>query len=265
MAFSSLLSKLEALSGIQGDFYTVSPDRSVRPSPGHPESYSTVWEDYSPLEESALSYSLLEASAGRHLNWAKLSPEELLRAFTESKLWKKASIVFCPAFFSSGDYGGSLVELSNLQAFLEDHGKKPGVWELYGSYGSSGLALDIRFIDEDMLEELSSLQSYPVVSEDHLSHLELEKEQEAWEDWTREDYRKELQKRLEELFPEAEETIESRLEELEEEKLFSLFQQAMESGNVYWETEATSRYVDCQEVAAHTNLDSLLSLLGAFS
>lgn len=262
---TQLFALLSRLEGIQGDFCTVSPERSQRPSPGAPESYTTVWEDYSPLKESALPYSLLEASGGRHLFWAKLSPEELLQSFAEKKLWRKASIVFCPAFFSSSDYGGSLVELSNLQAFLEDHGKKPGVWELYGSYGSSGLALDVRFIDEDMLEELSSLQDYHVVSWDHLFHLELEKEQEAWEDWAREDYRKELQKRLEELFPEAEETIESRLEELEEEKLFSLFQQAMESGNVYWKTEATSRYVDCQEVAAHTNLNSLLSFLGASS
>jgi hypothetical protein len=272
MSSPALREKLSRLLDLQGEFYTVSPSRLVT-SPG---SYSSFWEDYSPLEEGALSYLDLESSAGRHIGYWKASPEELLESFCQERLWKKATIVFCPSFFSSGDYSGSLVELSNLQCWIEDYGKLPGVWELYGGHGSSGLALDVRFITEDMLEALESLQNYPVMDEDHLSHLELEKEQEAWESWAREDFRKALTRKLPEALgleeKDDEETTlldlvrweraEEKLEELTDDKLYSLLYEAMERANLYWETETTSRYLDVKEAAEAVNPEALLEALG---
>jgi hypothetical protein len=272
-ASPALQAKLSRLQDLQGEFYTVSPSRLVT-SPG---SYSSFWEDYSPLEEGALSYSDLESSAGRHIGYWKVSPEELLESFCQERLWKKATIVFCPSFFSSGDYSGSLVELSNLQAWMEEFGSLPGVWELYGGHGSSGLALDVRFVTEDILEALESLQNYPVMDEDHLSHLELEKEQEAWESWAREDFRKALARKLPEALDlkdkDDEETTlldlarweraEEKLEELGSDKLYGLLSEAMERANLYWETEAISRYLDVKEAVAVVDSEALLEALGS--
>lgn len=254
-----LLSTLSRLLPLSGSFYTVSPER-------HIGGTVNTWEDYSPLEEHSLSFSHLEATGGRHLGFSKLSPEELLNAFCQKKLWAKASIVFCPSLFQSGDYGGSLVELSNLQTFLEDFKEAPGVWELSGAWGSSGLALDVRFLTENMLEALEALESYPLLSEDALNWLELEKEQEAWDSWVSSDFRKELSKLLEDKLPEAEEEelllLEEKLDCLPEEKLYSLFQEAAEEACIYWETENISRYIDCEAVAEAVNVEALLEALG---
>jgi len=254
---NKLLSTISRLSSLSGSFYTVSPSR-------HIGGTVNAWESYSPMEESFLSFSDLEPTGGPHLAWSKLSPEELLKAFQEKKLWKIASIVWVSSFFQSGDYGGSLVELSNLQTFLEDHGEKPGVWELSGGWGSSGLALDVRFLEEELLEELEALESYPLRSEDHLSFLELEEEGKAWESWASSDFRKELEKLLEEKLEAPEEKLEAleeKLEDLSEEKLFQLFQEAAEEASLYWETEAISRWIDCQKVAEAVRPEALLEAL----
>lgn len=259
-----LLATIDRLSSLSGAFYTVSPSR-------HIGGTVNAWESYSPTEEASLSFSDLEPTGGSHLAWSKLSPEELLKAFQEKKLWRIASIVWAPSFFQSGDYGGSLVELSNLRSFLEDHGRKPGVWELSGDWGSSGLALDVRFLGEELLEELEALESYPLRCEDHLSFLELEEEGKAWESWASSDFRKELEKLLPDLLPEHDplllsdvtlwEKAEEKLEALPEEKLFQLFQEAAEEASICWETEAISRWIDCQKVAEAVKPEALLEAL----
>jgi hypothetical protein len=252
-----LRATIERLSSCSGSFCAVSPSRRI---PGT----VNAWESYSPMEESFLSFSDLEPTGGPHLAWSNLSPEELLEAFHQKKLWKLASIVWAPSYFQGSDYGGSLVELSNLQSFLEDHREKPGVWELSGGWGSFGLALDVRFLTEELLEELEALESYPLRCEDHLSSLELEEEGKAWESWAASDFREELEKLLEEKLEASEEELEAleeKLEALPEEKLFQLFQEATEDASLYWETEVISRWIDCRKVAEAVSQEALLEAL----
>jgi hypothetical protein len=261
--FVSLLKELETIAG---SFYIVAPERHVRDRSAE-SSYSWVWESYDPTEESQLSYSQLESSH-RLLNYSNLSPKETIEQLSDKRLWPIATLVFCPDYFSSGDYGGSLVELSNLQTFLEDFKEKKGVWELYGSHGSSGLAIDIRaLLDSELLEDLSALQSYPVRSEDHLSALELDKEQESWDSYLKSDFLRALERHLEQLSESAgfsdsqAELLTLALEQLPECELWPLCSELSESANIYWETEAINRYLDVERCAAELSLEDALDLL----
>jgi len=266
MAHPNLLNLLKELESIAGSFYIVAPERHVR-SKSAGDSYSWCWESYDPTEESQLSYSQLESSH-RLLSYSQLSPKEIIEQLSEQRLWPIATLVFCPDYFSSGDYGGSLVELSNLQTFLEDFKETKGVWELYGSHGSSGLAIDIRaLLDSELLEDLSALQSYPVRSEDHLSALELDKEQECWESYLRNDFLRALERHLEQLLESAgfsdsqAELLTLALEQFPESELWSLCSELSESANLYWETEAINRWLDVERCAAELSLEDALELL----
>jgi hypothetical protein len=256
-AFLSIVhDRIERLSFLSGSFYTVSPDRYI--------GGCNAWESYSPLEEEELSFSSLEATAGRHCGFSKLSPFEAFQRFCEKKLHNVAALVFCPDYCQGSDYSGSLIELSNCDVLAEEHHGK-GVWRLYGGHSSFGLAFDIRFLTEEAIESLEALEHYPLASEDRLSELELEKEQEAWESWTSSDFTKELLKLLFSFYQEASEdkleSLEDKLESLEDEKLYGLFQEACQLGNHYWETEHQDRWINSGRVAASVSFSSLLEAL----
>lgn len=266
MIHPNFISLLKELENIAGSFYIVAPERHVRDH-STDSSYSWVWESYDPNEESQLSYSQLESSH-RLLNYSALSPKETIEQLSDKRLWSTATLVFCPDYFSSGDYGGSLVELSNLQTFLEDFKDKKGIWELYGSHGSSGLAIDIRaLLDSELLEDLSALQSYPVRSEDHLSALEIDKEQESWDSYLKSDFLRALERHLEQLSESAgfsdsqAELLTLALEQLPESELWGLCSELSESAGIYWETEAINRWLDVERCAAELSLEDTLELL----
>jgi predicted transcriptional regulator len=266
MLHPNLSATLKELSSLSGSFYCLAPERLLSFSPDKPETYGNRWIPVNPLSERSYSYSELSDTC-RLLGYAHLSTLEIAERLSTEKLWQSATLVFCPDYFSSGDYGGSLVELSNLQTFLEDYSNAPGVYELYGSHGSAGLALDVRHITEEILEDLAALQSYPVRSEDHLCHLELEKEEEAWQCWAERDFRTALIREALELFSSASdaqlESLEEALEEAESGALFELLHSLQERGNLYWETETVSRWCDVKRAAAELLPEDLEELLSA--
>lgn len=247
---------ISRLSGCAGSFYAYAPNQHVRRE-GQIPVWS--WEDQDPRGEDQISYGALETDGTRHLHYRKAGPEELCELISQGRLWDRLTLLWCGDLFSSGDYGGELLCASNLAVFLEEHGEKPGVKELYGSHGSSGLGLDVRYVTEEMLEAIESLESYPLLDEDHLSHLELEKEGEAWECWARSDFSRYLESRLSELL-EDEERAEEITENLTEEKLWELLRSGMEAGNLYWETETNSRWADMEKAAESIPAEELLSL-----
>lgn len=256
MAHPKLIATLKDLESISGSFYVVAPERYL--------SAENRWQSYDPREESTLSYSQLD-SHNRHVGYGNLSPAEMLQSISDKKLWRYCTVVFCPDYFTSGDYCGSLVELSNLQTFLEDFKRPDGIWELYGGYGSSGLALDLRFIDDEIMEDLASLQSYPVRSEDHLSALELDKEREAWESYLCSDFKRSLERRLPDLFCGATDrqldTFSDALDAVNYDVAYQLCLDLAEQSNTYWETEGISRWIDCDRLADSWDTESALDLL----
>lgn len=265
MLHPTIAHTIRELSALSGSFYCLAPERLLSFSPDKPETYGNRWIPQNPLDESAYAYSELDASC-RLFGWAKLQPLEIAERLSSERLWRSATLVFCPDYFSSGDYGGSLCELSNLQTFLEDF-KSPGVFELYGGYSSSGLALDVRFVTEEIIEDLGALQSYPLRSEDHLGALELEKEEEAWQSWAESEFRAVVIKESLELFSGASEaqqqSLEEALEETESHTLALLLRNLQERGNLYWETECLSRWCDTSRAAAELLPEDLEDLFNA--
>ena len=142
--------------------------------------------------------------------------------------------LFIPHYMCFSDYSGSTVERSNCESFLEDHKGEDGVYETYGGYGTKGVTVRLDAITEEMVDDFQSLQDYPSRSDDNLSELEMELEQEDWDLWIAYGLRLAIEGKFE-------------LEELEmdDEKLFSLYLSLKDSTNTYWEAEsAVGGHVD---------------------
>jgi hypothetical protein len=244
---SNLCRNLSRLSELQGCFYFWESSRLV----SSPKDYSSFWEheklsDQGVLHWSDLSNCLCQAG------YFKLSdPIEAASLLSERRLWQTAPIVFVPDFFASGDYGGSVYGLANKEAFLEEFGdsEKIGglqIWELLGGYGSSQIAVDPRYVTEDLLEALESLQSYSVWDEDKLYKVEDRLKQEAFSCFLESD----LRKRVEEILTEAgeeEEKAEEKVESLTEENLWEILSSADADGCL-WEPEHNSMYCRLERV-----------------
>ena len=93
------------------------------------------------------------------------------------------------------DYSGGTVERANCQAFLEQFGELPGVYPVYGGYGTTGVVIRRALLrNEDVLYVLEGLDDYPLINEDVLSELEFELEAEAWDTWVEFDLQRALDK-----------------------------------------------------------------------
>lgn len=163
--------------------------------------------------------------------------------FTRDKNGEYIMVPYC----GGSDYSGDSVTASNHRVFLKDFGKCPGVWNVYGGYGTYAIAVRITDLTQEMIEIINRLESYPVIDEDAMFEMELEQQNEAWENWVRSDFTKALIK----AFPSEENTIGN----MEDDQLYELFRNAMEKGNIYWENETgNNAWIDVDEIAAHVEL-----------
>lgn len=90
------------------------------------------------------------------------------------------SLVIQPPQLSGSDYSGGITERSNHRTFLRQFKDVDGVYDLYGGYGTYGIAirLDVYTTNDDIKEVIDALQDYCLVSEDDYSELESEYEHE---------------------------------------------------------------------------------------
>jgi hypothetical protein len=251
LSSSRLFSNLQALSELSGSFFFYEPREC---SPNLEESLHWGCLDHYSLQ----LFSSLQGSYG-------LSPEEAVSRISEKRLWQTMSLLWVPDYCQSGDYGGAVHYRSNANVLLGEF-SSPQCRELYGSYGSHGVAIDPRYLSEELLENLQSLENYPVLDEDALSHLELELQGEAWESWARSDFSRKLESLLCDLLSAHyedgdDERAEQSVESLSEDQLWSLFSNAAEEANLYWESQHNDVYIDCDRVAESLSEDQLLSLL----
>ena len=136
------------------------------------------------------------------------------------------------------DYSGSTVERSNTDCFLAEFGDLRGVKELFGGYGTRGVVIRRALLrNEEIADVLESLESYPVIDEDHLSQLEMELETEDWDSWIRSD----IQRALDKL----------EIEYAEDDHVFDAqARQIMEEHSIYWEVESPiAGYIDVAAIA----------------
>jgi hypothetical protein len=113
-----------------------------------------------------------------------------------------------PRYLQWGDYGGSTCERSNYEVFQEEFASdrqrpngKPNWLELYGDFGSHGIAVSISFYlseaGDSVREFLLALEDYPLADDEHHSNLEMKLQEEAWTDYGLSDLRRELSERCE--------------------------------------------------------------------
>jgi hypothetical protein len=129
-----------------------------------------------------------------------------------------------------------------------------------------GLSLDLRYITADMVEVLLGLESYPLISEDDLSSLECDLQDEAWHSWGQRDWQDAVTAALQTYAPDtanaywAEEQLDT-VPDLDS-KLRDLFHSCSEQTNTYWFEDGTEQWVDIKRVATGLDLGDLTDLTG---
>jgi hypothetical protein len=261
---SRLAENLDRLSALYGSFYFYEPRE--RPRSGEPGS-PLVWESVSPDIAESLSYGELDsyscALCSSLTGSLGLTPEEAISRISERRLWRKVSLLFVPSHCESGDYGGSVYALSNAEALLKEFGGSPGCRELIGGHGSYGLAIDVRYVSEDLLEALESLESYPLYDEEHCCLVEDRLKEEAFSSYLERDLRRLLEETAGEALrerglseEEAEEEAERRAESLTEGDLWELLSSA-DSDGCLWEQEHNSMYCALDRIHPSCLLEAL--------
>jgi len=264
---SRLIANVTELSSLSGEFYFYEPrDRWLGSQPGSPLTHESV----SPNEAESLSmgeldrYSLaLCSSLGSSVT--KLSPEEAVSLICESRLWQSVSLLWLSDHCLSGDYCGAPHTASNARVLLKEF-SGPELREVRGDYGSQSVAIDPRYLSEDLLENLQSLENYPVLDEDALGELEMELQGEAWENYLRSDFSRALERLLCDLLSAHyedgdEDRAEQSVENLSEEQLWELFSRTADENGIYWENQHNDCWIDSDRVAQSLSEDQLLSLL----
>ena len=261
---SQLLSSIQALSELSGDFYFYEPRQEIVRSA--PLCSPIEWRQPSPNETESLSlgelssYSL-ELCRELGSSVTKITPEEAVTLLCERKLWQRCSLLWLSSHCMGGDYCGSTHNIANARYLLRQF-SSPELRGWSGDYGSQGVVIDPRYLSEELLELLQSLESYPVLCEDELSSYELELQDETWEHMIRRDWERALESALSSLLSDNEELAETIVESLSEESLFSLFSHCAELSNTYWEAETgTNVWIDIDRIAESLSSQLLLELL----
>lgn len=137
-----------------------------------------------------------------------------------------------PGYLSGSDYSGNLVEQSNARAFKETFSRGEDKWwtEVSGGHGTFAIVIATKKVPkktaETVTEFLDGLQSYPLANEDLHSQMEMEAQDEAWENWAAKDFARALEKKF---------GID--LDKVTGGDVYELFHDAMEESNENWVNE----------------------------
>lgn len=211
-------------------------------------------------------------------SWAAVAPEppiyrrgsvEAAAQYCASTRWQ-SRLLFSPELLDDdarwpGGYDAPSVVVSNARVFRDIYAK-----ELERADGDAdGVALDVRFITPEMLETLAALESYPLISEDDHSALELELQQDAWESWTAAEWRQELERKLQKCAPDNADAYwgSEMLEPVPDQKLQEFFDACADLAGIYWEEQCcgmTSEgyWIDVSKVADGVDVADLADLTG---
>ena len=188
-------------------------------------------------------------------SWSDTTPEDLARlSYGDLKTFTgepQATDFYRPSLLSGSDYAGDSVTVSNHRVFLEKFKGVAGVYDVYGGYSTYAVAIRLDAITEDMMEVFNALEDYLLIDEEDHSEVEMESENESWDSYAREDFRRAAIKK----FPEHEE----RIEALEDGDLFTAFHELTDRSNTYWVHETGNfSYIDIDRVIACAVADDFL-------
>jgi hypothetical protein len=129
--------------------------------------------------------------SGCQLDYVKDPVQALERCIAQR--WRGIRLLFSADALNGdrsrpGGYDAPTVQRSNERVFRADFA---GALEKADG-DADGVALDLRFVTDEMLETIEALQDYPILDESDHSELEHEAQQEAWECWGASDWRRQV-------------------------------------------------------------------------
>lgn len=153
-------------------------------------------------------------------------------------------------YATGSDYSGGSVHESNYQVLgemLEEHhpeDAEPVVWaRTSGGHGTYGIVVRYGDLEDEVREAIDALEDYPLMDEEHHSQLEMEQQNEAWDDWARKDFIKAVAK--------LEGKDRSALEDaITSDQWYGVFNAMMTSANANWEDQqGAGQYIDVDKLA----------------
>lgn len=195
------------------------------------------------------------------------SPEDHLQTCLVEH-WRNVSLGFVPSYCGWSDYSNTgLVGKANFNV-LTDPASTPdphgGILTVGYGWNGEGVVLDLLRVPADVLESVESLETYPLLSEDEHSRLELEAQEDAWPDTERE-FLKALERELQTYAPEdadpywAADTLEIFPEAG---AVAELFRTVADREGIYWEADDyCGQWIDANKVAAAVTRAELAELV----
>lgn len=212
------------------------------PPPPPKPHYGDVWEAMEPEERKWLNADEEDLEHCSSFSWGKLNYKED---------YYHDIPVCVPRYLCGGDYANSCsVEIANHKVFMEKFGDVDGVYELYGGHGTFGVAILASVDNKEMAEMLAALNDYCVINEDVLSEVEMELQEEAWDNWAQCDFVRELEKLHK---------IDDLGEYMDGDQVFSLFHWAMNEIGEDWQSESgRDMHIDVKRIAEHCTIDDIM-------
>lgn len=211
------------------------------PPPPPKPHFGNVWEAMQPEEQQWLNVDEEDLECSAMFSFGNLNYKED---------YYHDVPVCVPRYLMGGDYANSCsVEIANRKVFMEKFGDVDGVYELYGGYGSFGVAILASVDNDEMAELLASLNNYPVIDDDALSETEMELQEEAWDNWAQSDFVSALEKFNE---------IEDLDDWLDGDEVYQLFHWASDEIGQWWECESGGNmYINVEAIAQHCTMDDI--------
>ena len=185
--------------------------------------------------------------------------------------WRNVSLGFVPSLCGYSSYSNlGLVGKANFNV-LTDSASTPdplgGILTVGYDWNGEGVVLDVLRVPVDVIETVEALESYCLISDDEHSELQLQAQQEAWESWAADDWRKLVQKALAQYAPENADLYweEERLDAVPdlESKLAALFHACAEEVGEYWEEDGScGQWIRLERVAEKLDRQDLVELTG---
>ena len=181
----------------------------------------------------------------KFLNYTSNDAEDLKELFGYKSVpygdfkptWKNEEGLFFELAAYS-DYSGDIVDRANCNEFLKKFGGLDGVFKTWGGHGTCGVVVSYELYktNEEIKEVVDGLEDYPLISDESLSALEIEIQDESWGNWIKYDLKRALDKAGIEGFE-------------DEDKMKSKFYHVIRYCNIeYTHEDAVSCHINIKEV-----------------
>ena len=139
-----------------------------------------------------------------NIHYSDLSIDITKKDIIEDYL-KDRDLFLIPKYMQYGDYDDScMVERSNQKIFLEEYGEEEGIFTITGGYGSSGIAISLKWLlnrdnaekAQSIIDLLNGLNDYPCIDDEDMSNMEYDAFIEALNDYGVKDALNEMAKKF---------------------------------------------------------------------